>query len=473
MNRSVRAAVIGSPISHSLSPFIFSFIAHKEKINVQYDSTEVMPSNSDEFLSSLRNEKDFLGVNVTLPLKELFLDKIETASPVVRALGALNVLHLKAGKLHGHNTDIIGIEKTFSEKKFSLKNINALILGAGGSAKAVAYVLGKEGASEVIIFNRSDRNNEVVKKFSELFPATKWMAVNDLGHSHLVKMSFDLAINTTPLGMTGKDSGTDFFNELKKVSFNKKSMSFDLIYTPEVTEFMKVTGSLGLTPVGGLGMLIDQALATWKIWVGNLQNEKKLHLELRDFLNGILWLKQNDQPLYLSGFMGVGKSCVGQYLSALLKRNFLDTDKLIQESAQLSIPEIFAQGGEAYFREIESQVVSRVASGEGKKAIVSLGGGVLINEKNLKALHDSGLVIYLKAIDQKLLERINSQKEVRPLLANMSSEEQLKKIAELMTARKDIYEKAPIHIQTDHMSVEDCSFEIISTIGKMQRKDKK
>jgi shikimate dehydrogenase len=464
----VKAAVIGSPISHSLSPYIFSFISKKENYQINYQSIEVKANEKKTFFDSFKNDKDFLGVNVTLPLKEIFIDQLDFISAEVKILGALNVLHLKDQMVHGYNTDIIGIKKTFESKNFKLKDKTCLLLGAGGSAKAVAYVLGAEGAKQVIIYNRSERSHELVSTFKNLFPATLWNSIQDIDNEVTNNNSFDLIINSTPLGMTGKDSGKDFFKTLMNLKFNVNALAFDLIYTPEHTEFMKVSESMGLVAVGGLGMLIDQALATWNIWVGPLKNEKELHNELKDFLNGILWLRQNNLPIYLTGFMGVGKSTVGKELSTLLKKDFFDTDDLIQKAAGLSIPEIFSQKGENTFREIEHEQIKSISA---SSAIISLGGGALMNPATLALVKKSSVLIYLSAEEKNLLERINSQQQERPLLANLSKEEQLNKISELLKVRKAVYEQAIIHFKTDQLDTQSICFGIISKIGKWQHKD--
>lgn len=467
----MKAAVIGSPISHSLSPFIFAFIARAENRACDYQSIEVSSNEGLNFFHSLKNEKGLLGCNVTLPLKELFLNEIDFSSPEVKALGALNVLHIVNGsEIHGFNTDIIGIQKTLENKNFSVLNKTCFLLGAGGSAKAVAYVLGNQKAKEVLIFNRSDRNNELVKKFSDLFPDTIWRSVNSFEE----KNKIDLIINSTPLGMTGKESGKDFFKSIEKLAFNPKALAFDLIYTPEETEFLIKADSLGLDTVGGLGMLIDQALATWKIWLGHLSNEDELHQKLKDFLNGILKLRQNPNPIYLTGFMGVGKSSVAAFLASLIQRIFLDTDKLTEASASLSISEMFALKGEPFFRALENKTIAElVSSGSSKNSVISLGGGVLMNQANFDLISTSGTLIYLSADEDTLLERIKGQDPNRPLLANLDTDAQLEKIKELLKTRKSTYQKADIEINTNGKSLRDIAFDILVSLGQLKEKENK
>ena len=326
------AAVIGSPISHSLSPKLFSFMAESEGVELDYQALEVKLTDSRKFLEQLKVDKNFLGLNVTVPLKEAFINDIDVCSPEVKIIGALNVLHLKNDKIYGHNTDVIGIERTLKEKKFYVEDKTCLILGAGGAARAQAYVLGMEKAKSVYVYNLSEKNSELVKNFELHFPETTWIVVNPSNTKLLQECEFDLIVNTTPLGMTGKDTGEDFFKIIDSLKFKKEALAFDLIYTPAETLFIKKCKELHQLPtVGGLAMLIYQALGTWSIWNGELSNEAQMRADLAFFLSGILKLKKSKHTLYLTGFMGVGKSQVGGHLAKLLDAHFIDSDDYLEK----------------------------------------------------------------------------------------------------------------------------------------------
>jgi shikimate dehydrogenase len=467
----MKAGVIGDPISHSLSPHIFNFIAHEEKRSIHYLAYEVNEQTGKFFLDSKMKEDHYLGFNVTLPLKELFLEDIHFLSPEVKALGALNVLHFIGNEIYGFNTDIIGIQKTFEDNHFKVEEKNCFLIGAGGSAKAVAFVLGTLKAKSVLILNRSERNKELALKFTDLFPHTKWMTAKDLTDEHIKNGPFDLIVNSTPLGMFGKDPGKTFFESLSLLTFTKDALAFDLIYNPEQTTFLIKAQSLGLKTTGGLGMLIDQALATWKIWVGDLKDEKELHLKLKNFLNGILFLRQNENLIYLTGFMGVGKSTVGLELSKLLGRSFLDLDTMIETSEKSSISEIFSIKGESYFRDLERVTIEK--SSHTNNSVMALGGGALMNEKNFKVITNSGYLIYLSANETTLLERLTQDHQERPILANLSLDEKSKKIKELLNQRMTIYQKALLHIQTDYRNARDIAYEIVSAFGKSENQKRR
>jgi shikimate dehydrogenase len=381
----VKALVIGSPVSHSLSPAIFKFIsAHQGKM-LEYSALEVKPDDHKKFLANMRTHADWVGSNVTLPLKECMLTSVDVLSPAASMMGALNVIHHVNQQIHGHNTDVIGIEKTFEKNHFNVNGAVCLLYGAGGSARAAAFVLGKLKAQVVYIYNRGARGKELAAHFSGFYPETKFVAITELKEINTERIK--LVINTTPLGMQGQESGSDYFRSLEHLSFSKDALAFDLIYIPELTDFLKTAKKWGLKTVGGLGMLIDQALASWEIWIGPLKNADELHHKLKAYLTGLLKLKFDPSPIFLTGLMGAGKTTIGEELAKLANKDFLDTDKVIEERAALSIPEIFASLGEEGFRKEESLALQSVAAR--KNAVISLGGGSLKLQQNCDLIQSS------------------------------------------------------------------------------------
>jgi shikimate dehydrogenase len=459
----VKAAVIGSPVSHSLSPAIFEFISLDQGTEFEYSAIEVKPEDHKNFLKKIQGEEKFIGLNVTLPLKELFANSVDSVTSAAKIIGATNVVHFIDQLAYGHNTDVIGIEKTFTRASFDVENSICLLWGAGGSAKAVAYVLGKLKAKKVFVFNRGSRGQELAEHFSPYYPDTSFKFISSL--EEIKNESISLMINTTPLGMQGQESGESYFKQCEKLTFSRNTLAFDLIYIPEQTDFLKVAQKLNLRNVGGLGMLIDQALATWEIWVGPITDEAKLHDRLRLFLNGILALRFNSSPIYLSGFMGVGKSTVGKKLAELTKREFIDTDKVIEDNAKLSIGQIFSTKGESEFRKFEKLAIEQVSNTT--NSIISLGGGSLNQQTNLEHILSSGTLVYLEADIETLGQRINDQGVTRPILEGLTGDEQLKKISNLLEERKAHYGHAHICVNTVGVSSAQVSFDILSKIGEL------
>jgi shikimate dehydrogenase len=461
VNQRWSAAVIGSPILHSLSPHIFSLIAERENGALDYTAQEITAETLPAFLKSLRENKSFIGANVTLPLKELVIPALDEVSESARAIGAVNVIHHHQGKLIGLNTDLIGIERTFNSHDFSVTGKTCLVWGAGGSAKAVAYVLGKYGAEQVVIYNpRSDRGESLAQKFNSLFPKTKFRSVANL--AQITNLNFSLLVNATPVGM-GTDQD-EFFREMTSVSFQDDALAFDLIYTPERTSFLKTASSVGMNTVGGLRMLIEQAIATWEIWSGaRLKNKDAVYLELHLLLKGILRLRQNPAPVFLTGFMGVGKSAVAAEISKITQRNFVDTDQVIQKTANKTIAEIFKNQGEQEFRNLEKKAVHEAS--RALNTVVALGGGALLNRESLDTIRAHGKLIYLMADEQTLVERIEKQGMIRPLLAGLPNLEKQARIKELLALRAPIYEQAHLKISTLNQNAHQVARNVISHIG--------
>ena len=462
----MKAAVIGSPIAHSLSPAIFGYISRQEKADLDYSAQEVPLTGLNEFIAALKSQKDFVGINVTLPLKESVIREIDIVSPDAASIGAVNVIQNIQGNLLGFNTDVVGIEKTFEQKRFSPTDKACLIMGAGGSAKAVAYVLGKLKAKTVYLLNaRSPRGIEVVQKYEMLFQGTQFISISSL--DALKNVKFSLVVNATPVGMSGPlaqdDLARDFFEPLSQLTFTDQALAFDLIYTPEKTIFLTVAERLGLSTMGGLDMLIDQAIATWEIWIAPLKDKNKLRLGLRQFLRGFLNLRAYPMPLFLTGFMGVGKSTVGKALSQITGRKYLDTDQIIEDQEGQTVQALFESKGEPAFRELENKALHKAALE--RNAIISLGGGTLMAPENLNSTLAAGTLIYLSAQEQTLEKRISEQGTPRPLLAGLDSTGRLEKIKTLMTQRSGTYDRANYSISTENKTALEVAEEILIKLG--------
>lgn len=162
----------------------------------------------------------------------------------------------------------------------------------------------------------------------------------------------------------------------------------------------------------------------------------------------------NKNVVYLTGFMASGKSTYGRILANVMGWDFYDLDKVIVESEGKEVVDIFAEQGEKYFREVETKTLERISNY--KNAIVSLGGGTIINEHNLKICKETGLLIYLKVPEYRIFERIK-RRTTRPLFRDLvlegKHEEIKKKIHSMLSEREPYYLKADIVIRTDKQSM--------------------
>ena len=452
--------VLGYPIDQSLSPILFKFLGLTKNIDLSYKRKEIKTEQElKEFLKTTQEE----GFNVTIPYKEIVSKNIQTLSSEAIAIGAVNtVKKCKEKGLVGFNTDIRGIEKTFFSQKFVLSN--CLVLGAGGASRALAFVLGKLKAKSVLFYNRCEKKSEeITKEFSFLFPETEFLKASE---EELSKRKISFIANTTPLGM--KDSTEEskrFFSFLSSLSFCDKAKGFDLIYTPLETDFIKVLRQIGVEACNGLEMFVEQAIASFHLWFEEEVKQQKIEFdskEMQNVLRGLLLLKESKRPIFLTGFMGVGKTTIGKELANILNKKFLDTDQLIQEKQNnSSISEIFSLKGEKFFRQIEKEVLEEV---KGQEAIIALGGGTLLDSENIEKIKTSGESFFLSCDLNFLFSKLELLKNEgsRPLLHSVSTR---KEMGMLWARRKKGYLQADWIIETTNLSPLESIYQLLRLKG--------
>jgi shikimate dehydrogenase len=238
--------LIGYPLSHSFSKKYFT-----EKFeragwdNYYYDLFPIAAVNE---LPALLASHPFLrGLNVTIPYKEQVLPLLHESSDIVRQVGACNCVAIENGRLIGHNTDVIGFERSLKTKLLP-HHTRALIFGTGGAAKAVAWVLSQLQISYWYV-SRNPGNNSQSLSYAQ---------VNEsLLHSH------HLLVNTTPLGM---HPNTESYPKIPYECITGNHFLFDLIYNPPETLFLKKGRERGAVIENGAQMLEIQAEESWKIW---------------------------------------------------------------------------------------------------------------------------------------------------------------------------------------------------------------
>ena len=240
--------LIGYPLGHSFSKKYFSEKFIRENINdCQYENYPL--TNIDLLDELISNNSDIYGLNVTIPYKSAVIKYLDFIDEQARSIGAVNVLKLNRSDnkvvSKGFNTDIDGFKNSIFPY-LGGRVFNALVLGTGGGAKAVCYVLEKFGIkiTSVDIIKR-----EGVLNYSEI---TDNILINN-----------QLIVNTTPLGMFPDILGKP---DLNYNCFNKDHILFDLVYNPELTSFLKAGKEQGCTIISGINMLYGQAERAWEIW---------------------------------------------------------------------------------------------------------------------------------------------------------------------------------------------------------------
>jgi shikimate dehydrogenase len=251
------ACLIGWPAAHSRSPLIHHYWLRRLDIAGGYVIEAVPPEEFQDFVFRL-SLRGFVGANVTIPHKERAL---EVSVPDARALavGAANTLWFEGGELHSTNTDVEGFINNLDASSPGWNRIEeALVLGAGGAARAVVFGLLERGIKRVRLVNRTaERARTLAEQFGEKVHPAPWERLSDL----LARA--ELLVNTTSLGMRGQPPLVVDVGRLPETA-----VVADLVYVPLVTPLLAAARSRGLRTADGLGVLLHQAVRGFELWFG-------------------------------------------------------------------------------------------------------------------------------------------------------------------------------------------------------------
>ena len=260
-------AVIGDPISHTMSPLIHRANFKALQLDADYQALHVTPDH----LSVIRDtaiENELSGFNVTVPHKENIMKYLDEVDLNVKQIGAVNTVHIKDGKYIGHNTDVSGYKSAYLDT-FKDRRRKILILGAGGAAKAVHRAHSDLG-DEIYIYARR-------KESFERFITDDFTPV-----SSVENLNYDVIINATPVGL--KDEDLFEVLNLDAALVNDKMIGIDLIYNPEKTKFLTYFNQK--KTMNGLPMLVYQAMHAFKIWTGIDGDYQAVNKALKSHLGG-------------------------------------------------------------------------------------------------------------------------------------------------------------------------------------------
>lgn len=401
---------IGEKLSHSFSKEI-----HARLADYQYELKELERAEVPAFMS----KADFKAINVTIPYKETvipFLDEIDDAA---KAIGAVNTVVKRDGRLYGYNTDFAGMSALLRKAGIALENKKVLILGSGGTSKTALAVAKAQNASDVLRVSRSSADDCI----------TYEQAICEHSDAEVI-------INTTPVGMYPNINGAAI--DLKY--FKNLSGVADAVYNPLNSMLVQKARERGIPAEGGLYMLVMQAAYAVQHFIGEEISLEKCENCYQD----ILKLKKN---IVLIGMPSSGKSTLGEKIAKELQMDFVDSDTEIVKQAGCSIPEIFAGKGEKYFRELETKVIEILSAKQ--HTVIATGGGAILKEENVRLLRANSTLIF---IDRPLEQLITT--DDRPL----SNDRQ--KLERLFAER---YEK---YVTAADISV-DCSKDIQTNVAKI------
>ena len=365
---------IGEKLGHS-----FSKIIHNEICDYIYELKEIPKEELENFIKN----KDFKAINVTIPYKQDVIPYLDEISDMALAIGAVNTIVNKDGKLYGYNTDFSGLKALIEFVGITIKDKKVLVLGSGGTSKTAKAVAINMGAKEVYRVSRTGGDGLITYE-----------------DAYELHSEADVIINTTPCGMY-PDIGVSAVDMNK---FTKISGVVDAVYNPLCSELVVAAKEKGITAIGGLYMLVAQA-----VFAAEKFTESEIPAtEIERVYNKLLKEKQN---LVLIGMPGCGKSTIGKAVAEILNKEFIDSDEEIVKQEGRSIPEIFQNCGEKGFREIETRVISKLALKQG--AVIATGGGAILNKRNIDLLKGNGTVVF---IDRPIEQLVTT--DDRPLSSN-------------------------------------------------------
>lgn len=249
--------IIGWPLEHTLSPVIHNAAFRNMGIDWIYLAWPVVPQMLAAAIGGLR-ALGAMGVNVTMPHKEAVIAHLDEVSGDARTVGAVNTVQLLGDKFIGHNTDVDGFRQFLvADAGVDVSGKRALILGAGGAARAVVKALDDLGAGEITVASRRPERGANLLELATRGPA----GVVAWEEAETRAGEFDVVINATPVGTGSGDP-------LPKTNFHPGQIVIDLIYDPPTTALIERAKSQGADAWGGLGMLVHQAAASFRIWTG-------------------------------------------------------------------------------------------------------------------------------------------------------------------------------------------------------------
>lgn len=354
---SPRYGLLGEHLSHSFSPQLHALIAP-----YRYDLIELPPDKVSPFLA----RRDFAGLNVTIPYKQTVIPLLDDLSDDARAIGAVNTIVNRDGRLVGHNTDAAGFAALLRLAHVAPAGLRCLVLGTGGTSRTVAHVLRTLGAASVTHLSRAPAPPDVIA----------------YADAPRLRPDAELIVNTTPVGMHPRPDASP----LPLSPFPALRAVIDVIYNPLRTRLVLSARARSIPAEGGLYMLAAQA-----VHASALFRSIPPDPALADHAYRALLARQ--QNLVLIGMPSAGKTTIGRLLADHLRRPFLDTDTLIAQRAGRPVPDLITSLGEPAFRDLERSAIAQTALLSSH--VIATGGGAILDPRNLDALRQNGFLIFL------------------------------------------------------------------------------
>ncbi|GAB4160923.1 MAG: shikimate dehydrogenase [Candidatus Promineifilaceae bacterium] len=256
--------VIGWPVRHSLSPAMHNAAAAALGLNLVYVP---LPVTAPELAAAVRGLRalGFLGANVTIPHKQAVLPLLDEVDEAAQAIGAVNTIAVRSGRLWGANTDWSGFLADLQALGVDVAGKKALVLGAGGSARAVAYALASAGAAVRVLARRLAQAEQLAAALAPHLPLAQPILCRPLTKV-AAETAADLVVNTTPLGMSPDEDGCVW---PEGVPLPAGAFVYDLVYVPPRTRLLQMAATAQQPHANGLGMLLRQGAQAFQLWTGH------------------------------------------------------------------------------------------------------------------------------------------------------------------------------------------------------------
>ncbi|MGN0974383.1 MAG: shikimate kinase [Gemmiger sp.] len=349
--------LIGAKLGHSYSKPI-----HESVGGYPY---ELCPLPTEQEARAFLEAREFRAINVTIPYKQLVIPYCDEVEPRAAAIGAVNTVVNRGGRLYGYNTDYDGFAYLARRHNVQFAGKTVLILGTGGTHNTVAAVCRDNGAAQVLTAGRTGRGGSLTYEQAA-------------AHKDV-----QIIVNTTPAGMY-PDNGACLVDLYQ---FPLLEAVLDVVYNPFKTELLLRAGELGMNACGGFEMLVAQAVYAARHFTGNRIPEEVIDDTHRA-------LKREISNISLVGMPGSGKSTIARALARTTGKTYVDLDEKIEKTANMRITEIFARQGEGEFRRLEREVTARYAKEHGQ--VIACGGGVVKTPGNARLLHQNGPVLWVR-----------------------------------------------------------------------------
>lgn len=384
--------LIGAVLGHSYSPRIHAMLG-----NPDYQ-LHALPEPQQ--VRNLFARREFRGLNVTMPYKQLVIPLCDWVDPAARQIGAVNTVVNREGRLYGYNTDLAGFEYLFKAHHIDLTDKCVMILGTGGTCRTVYTAVQRQKPRRMRIVSRRESPKTITYEQAACCKDVQ------------------VIINTTPAGMA-PHAGSCLLDLSHMTGLEAV---VDVVYNPFQTELVLRAQEMGIRAVGGFEMLVAQAVYADQLFREVCHPSDTVERIYRTLLTELA-------NVSLIGMPGSGKTTVGKQLAAQLGKKFVDLDAEIERQTGRSIAQIFAQDGQQAFRQTEAELVKQFASQSGQ--VLSCGGGVVLRPDNVRRLRQNGPVI--------LLERPLDQLELgngRPLSTDRAA------LAAMKRQREPLYQQA-------------------------------